>query len=741
MQGCGCLFLAILFFICCAYPKLFWFFVPLLICFLAYSDSGKKNEHNNIRKNNIEANSYSAPISNLSKKQNLQFINNNEIELYGYKITNPMIYISNYTDYQIPFMVSNNAKVEFDGINNERLNYWPSFTGLTPLQKGLFVKWLATGKKDSGIDIGYVFIYYYGLEYRALKEQQNLEEILFELIRLAKIYDNHSFQNYSLSLISYLIYKIKYFSEEKKSAIINFIKNIPYGYYIDKESLILNLTGNVSFDYDSAVKKLTYNDNRFNIQGRKKEIFVYYVSKIINSFKDSTNLFYKKSVQFNYYQASSMRFNFQPVEYYEIVPSDTFISIYRSCKKKWNSCRFPNSIRKFDGTSEKLCEIEKYVLLPEKLKKEIDNPMQKLFDTYMENQSTFTIKKLIELTGIKFPEKHTLSHSKFLVECYESAGYAIEPDARVLNKSYNLEQKVKVFKPEKIESQDSINYLIPAIYLDSGFQIALEDTKLLDIEKNYIIQYVLNNFALTPSARERLKYKAELIEESHDIATSDITKKLVSRINDINLEKFCKYLISVAASDNMVQPEEYKLLKKYFKKLGLADDYLDRLLNEITSEENIIVKSPSSKTKKGSKIPTKPVESKIQISLNKEKISNLMVDTKEIQSVLNTIFEEESQTEISKETDKLQNNENSDTIDEKYLEFAKIILEKEEWETIELKNICSNLKLMLNNAIDKINEWADNEFGDFLIEDNGNKINLNSEIMQAVQSNLKGNKI
>lgn len=737
MQGCGCLFLLILFFICCAYPKLFWLFIPFLIWSLASADSEKNNEHNNIRKNNIEPDSYSAPISNLSKKQNMQFINNDDIELYGYKITNPMIYISNYSDYQIPFMVSNNTKVEFGSTNNnEKLNYWPSFTGLTSLQKGIFIKWLASGKKDPDIDIGYVFIYYYGLEYRALKEQQNLEEILFELIRLAQIYHNHSFQNYSLSLISYLIYKIKYFSEEKKSSILNFIKNIPYGYYFDKESLILNLTGNISFDYDSAVKKLIYNDNRFNIQGRKKEIFVYYLSKIIDGFKD-TNLFYKKSVQFNYYQASSMRFNFSPVEYYEIVPSDAFISIYRSCKKKWNSCRFPNSIRKFDGTTEKLCEIEKYILLPEKLKKETDHPMQKLFNTYMENQNTFTIKKLIELTGIKFPEKHTITHSKFLVDCYESAGYAIEPDARVLNKPYNFEQKVKVFKPEKIESQASLNYLIPAIYLDCGFQIALEDTKLLDIEKNYIIQYVFNNFALTSSAKERLKCKAELIEETQDITTSDITKKLLSRINDINLEKFCKYLISVAASDNMVQPEEYKLLKKYFKKLGLADDYLDRLLNEITSEDNIIVKSPSSKTRKGSKIPIKPTESKIQISLNKEKISDLMVDTKEIQNVLNTIFEEESQTEAIEITSTKQNVENNDTIDERYLEFAKIILEKEEWETIELKNICKNLKLMLNNAIDKINEWTDNEFGDFLIENNGNKINLNSEIMQAVQSNLE----
>ena len=63
---------------------------------------------------------------------------------------------------------------------------------------------------------------------------------------------------------------------------------------------------------------------------------------------------------------------------------------------------------------------------------------------------------------------------------------------------------------------------------------------------------------------------------------------------------------------------------------------------------------------------------------NKEKISDLMVETKEIQNVLNTIFEEESQTEAIEITSTKQNVENNDTIDERYLEFAKIILEKEE---------------------------------------------------------------
>ena len=70
----------------------------------------------------------------------------------------------------------------------------------------MFLKWLSQGKNNTAIDIGYVFIYFYGLEYRVLQENKDLILIGYEIIRLRKYYaSNRSFQGYSESLLAHII--------------------------------------------------------------------------------------------------------------------------------------------------------------------------------------------------------------------------------------------------------------------------------------------------------------------------------------------------------------------------------------------------------------------------------------------------------------------------------------------------------------------------------------------------------
>ena len=72
--------------------------------------------------------------------------------------------------------------------------YYPSYNELSPEQKWLYWNFLSTpysGKHD----IGYVFIFYYGLE-RHLFER-NFEEAFNVILKLRDVYDNASFQSYS----------------------------------------------------------------------------------------------------------------------------------------------------------------------------------------------------------------------------------------------------------------------------------------------------------------------------------------------------------------------------------------------------------------------------------------------------------------------------------------------------------------------------------------------------------------
>ena len=76
-----------------------------------------------------------------------------------------------------------------------RLPYWPTYWGATLQARSSFLNWLATGRKDPSADLGYVFLYFYGLERRALydtktspKARTELPAIVAEVEQLLQIY-------------------------------------------------------------------------------------------------------------------------------------------------------------------------------------------------------------------------------------------------------------------------------------------------------------------------------------------------------------------------------------------------------------------------------------------------------------------------------------------------------------------------------------------------------------------------
>ncbi len=75
--------------------------------------------------------------------------------------------------------------------------YWPSYTDIQPKARRAYIEWLAGGRHDPAIGIGYVFLFFYGLERRYLVDGGKAEapEIFAEVQRLLGIYgDNNSFR-------------------------------------------------------------------------------------------------------------------------------------------------------------------------------------------------------------------------------------------------------------------------------------------------------------------------------------------------------------------------------------------------------------------------------------------------------------------------------------------------------------------------------------------------------------------
>lgn len=87
-----------------------------------------------------------------------------------------------------------------DGLS---LGYWPSYFGLTPVARHTYLQWLALGR-PAGYGIGYVFLFFYGLERRVLREEAgDADEVIAEVKRLLTLYgDSGSFRGYARRLLA-----------------------------------------------------------------------------------------------------------------------------------------------------------------------------------------------------------------------------------------------------------------------------------------------------------------------------------------------------------------------------------------------------------------------------------------------------------------------------------------------------------------------------------------------------------
>lgn len=85
------------------------------------------------------------------------------------------------------------------------LTYWQSYERLDPRARWTYLDWLEGGRTDANIPIGYVFVFFYGLEQRLLVDDAKDEAsaIFAEIRRLLAIHgENYSFTAYASKLLA-----------------------------------------------------------------------------------------------------------------------------------------------------------------------------------------------------------------------------------------------------------------------------------------------------------------------------------------------------------------------------------------------------------------------------------------------------------------------------------------------------------------------------------------------------------
>ncbi len=82
------------------------------------------------------------------------------------------------------------------------MSYWPSYSEIRPQARKAYLEWLASDRTSEAFSIGYVFLYFYGLERRLVIEREDVGEIVDEVRRLLQHYgSNGSFRGYATRLL------------------------------------------------------------------------------------------------------------------------------------------------------------------------------------------------------------------------------------------------------------------------------------------------------------------------------------------------------------------------------------------------------------------------------------------------------------------------------------------------------------------------------------------------------------
>ena len=116
------------------------------------------------------------------------------ITIGRFRLTDPMVYVStergpheeaSCIDLSLP--VGDVGRGMSEGLGED-----PSYAGMSPNQRAIYLLWLSRGRVGPLSEIGYVLLYFYGLERRLIIDRQDLSPIVKEVVRLLEHYKTYA---------------------------------------------------------------------------------------------------------------------------------------------------------------------------------------------------------------------------------------------------------------------------------------------------------------------------------------------------------------------------------------------------------------------------------------------------------------------------------------------------------------------------------------------------------------------
>lgn len=634
-----------------------------------------------------------------------------------------------------PSLIDPHKPIARNGHYTERhTNYWPNYSDISPQARRAYLLWLADGRGAPDADIGYVFLYFYGLERRIILDilgekqaQDELPEIARELKRLYATYAaaSNSFKMYCGQLIEIVDaanQSPKLYEEElgelPTSYGLPLTLRLAIGQAVRDGVPIPAQLALAWAERDPAIARRT------PVQRCPDEFKKLFVSEYAKAFEQGLKIAPNKTkIRLSYLPASGgfrgstgvdMKFGDTPDVTALTAPVKKLQAVVDSCTTQLESYS-----RYLGRNPEGRHDLEAVLTLP--LDFWPDTSRKAMNDIRTKVSDGFFLLNFKELFAtFKATGEPTKDKQQALASALEASGIGMEPDVLGSTRAIKPEDPLVLFATS-IRAQDIRDnpaYKVAKISVELAAAVAHADGDFSDSELFHLNLYIDKWDHLNADSRYRLKAYARMLVNS-SVALSSIKKK-VEQLDQQTREAIAAFAAAMVLADGVALPEEVKLLEKIYLQLGL-----ERTSVYSDIHAGAKTQSQSSSASSESAAPG--------FTLDQSKIAALKESSDKIAQRLADIFVEEAVptpavAEIPAEP------QPSSTIlglDETHSAFARMLMSRPTWERAELLDVAHDLNIMLDGALEKLNEASLDEL-DTTFTEGDDPIEINAELIESM---------
>lgn len=639
------------------------------------------------------------------------------VEVGGISIPGGLVYVGTSLPTPMsgndPCLIDPSKPIASQGNYTERqMGYWPSYSEISPSARRAYLNWLAGGRRDPEADVGYVFIFFYGLERRAILDaskdeaaQADWPAIGAELRRLLDIYGTNSgsFQRYASSLLDWVS-----LAEHPTKAYLKPIPNFPRTY--DLPLYIRVALGQAAIDGVPVPAQLALAWVRLDPAVRLRtpatrcveEFDKLFVSRYHEAFgqgltlprnKTKIKLVYRPaSAGFRGYQELSLSFGDTPDVTVLTGPINKLRQIVEAVTKELDP--FSRYVGRNPDDRDAL---EGLLKLPVMLWPEDAQKILRTLKARMgEGMIMLSFQELLD--GLKANTTPTRGPMLALARALESVNIGIEPDILGGAKLPKSDEDVVLFavSPGEAVSRSAPAYQAAVLTLDLASAVAAADGEFSIQEVGHLRAQVRSWSHLVPGQIRRLLAHLRLL-----MTTPASLPALRTKLESLDTgakETIAAFMAVVAQSDGHVSPAEVKMLEKIYKALDIEP-------SKVFSDVHALAVGAKPAA-------TAAIEAdETGLKLDPARIAALQKDTEAVSVLLSEIFREENlpepvPVESEPEVDEEAPPSGLLGLDEAHSALARLLLSRPEWSREELSDAVSDLDLMFDGAIEMLNEAA-----------------------------------